>query len=281
MATGQPAAPFSFSSLANAFRTTPAPAQPAPNANPALPNTGQPNNTVVNPNNNNQPVDRSTGMPVNANPNADPNNPNPDPANTNKQTGSPLDAFQDIFKIDPNKQPAKNPLEDKLFNLDPKKLGDAVSKLDFTRGLNPESIQKALQGDVAEFGNIMNHVTRSAYMMSTQMLLSMMEGGIRTNNERFTGTLDGKFRDFNIQSASSSNPALNHPSAKPVVSALKQHIAQQNPSLSPAEVQKQAEDYFLAMGKAMNTVGSDLNPGDPNNPNAGKEEDWSNYLNLG
>lgn len=270
---------FNLGNLANAFRPVSKSNPAQSSANPAnqTPNQ-QPNNQQ------NQPQrDPVSGMPVNQNnPGADPNNQDlniTDPNNQQKKPSSPLDAFKDLFTIDPKKEPAKDPLEEAVFNLDPKKLGTAVSGLDFTKGLNPESITKALQGDTVEFGNILNHVTRSAYMMSTQMLIQMMEGGIKTNNGRFEKSLSGKFRDLSIQSTGPKNPALNHPAAKPVVAALKQQISSQNPDLSPSEVQEQAENYFLAMGKALTSVGDENNP-DPNKPGGGsKEQDWTQYIN--
>jgi hypothetical protein len=283
---------FNFSNIANAFRTG---TKPAPNANPAadpsqnLPGGPQGNtqqqNTVVNPATG-QSVNSSTGMPNAQNPNADPNNNLPGTQQNNTgNPSSPLDTFKDLFTIDPNKKPSKNPMEDPLFALDPKKLGEAVSQMDFTRGINPESIAKAFpQGvDSIELGNVLNHVARSAYMLSTQMIVGMMERGFKTNNGRLDSSMSGKFRDLAIQNSSTKHPALKHAAAQPVVAALKQQIASQNPNFTPQEVQDQAESYFLAMGKAMTTLGEENN--DPNNPNkkggAGEQEDWSQFLNGG
>lgn len=255
------------------------------------PQNNQPNPANNDPNNPQTPSNNSTttsGMPNNQNPNADPNNSNPNNPqnnqnNPNNQPGSPLDAFKDLFKVDPNKPQPKDPFSEPLFNLDPKKLSEAATKMDFTRNLNPELVNKALQGDQQAFSQVLNQVMQSSFMMSTQMLVGMMEGGVRKNNERYNSVLDGRFREFTINSSEPQNPALRHEAAKPVLAALRAQIAQANPNLSPSEVSKQAEDYFLSMSKAISSFGPDGKPVDATrnqDPNAPKEPDYSAFLQL-
>lgn len=222
------------------------------------------------------------------------NNPGADPGNrelnlgtnadgtpkTNKES-SPLDAFTDVFKIDPNKQPAADPLKDPLFSVDPQKLSAAVSKMDFTRAIKPELVQKALGGDAAAFSAAINQATQTAYMAVTQMMTGLMETAFSKNNGRFESTLSGRFRDFQISNSRPDNKVLQHPAAQPMLSALKSHIATQFPDLGPPEVTKRAEEYFLAMSKEMQTLDKD------NADNAaasgaskgtGAETDWTKYL---
>lgn len=197
---------------------------------------------------------------------------------------SPLDEFGDLFTIDPKAEVEKDPLAEKLFNLDPKKLAAAAQKLDFTRVVDKELIQKALQGDVDSFTSALNQTMQHGFMTSMQAITQMMEQGISRNNERFSSTLEGRFKDFQINSSSAKNPALNHPAVKPMLAALRQQIAR-NPKFkgkSPAEISSMAEKYFLSMHEAIGGFDAEGNPIDPaagdTTQGGGKQQDWTDFL---
>lgn len=199
-----------------------------------------------------------------------------------KGPSSPLDVFTDMFtmKADSGAAP-KDPFSEPLFNLDPKKLGEATGKMEFTRGIDPALVQKALQGDAASFLGILNTVSRNAFTAALSTTVGMTERGFGSFKERYDNTLDGRFRDYQVNSMVSSNPALKHPAAAPVISGIKQMIASQNPNMAPAEVQSQAEAYFLAMGKAMGSLGDGNGTGAQGGDKGGKgaaEPDYSMFL---
>lgn len=199
-----------------------------------------------------------------------------------KPDASPLDAFSDLFTIDPKKEPVKDPLKDPIFNVDPAKLAEVVSKMDFARNLPPELVAKALGGDAASFSTILNAVARNSYLLSTQMMTKLVASAFETNNGRWEGALSSRFRDFQINFSEPQNAALKHKAAQPVLTALKSTIAIQNPELSPMEVSKKAEDYFLSMAKAINSVGTEeLGGGGKGTGGKGApavEMDWLKYL---
>lgn len=249
---------------------------PAPNVNPA-PNSGTPPNPNNSPNN--QGLDKN-------NPGADPNNVTGAtnlPNNSNKGPSSPMDEFVDLFKIDPNKQPSKDPLKEKLLNLDPAKLAEAVNKMNFAGGLTPEMIAEAQQNPT-KMVDILNRVARNSYVMSFQAVTSLIESAIGQNNSRFETVLGDRFRNFQIDMSTPQHKALQHPAVKPVIQALKQTIAMQNPELSPSEVQKRAEDYFLAMNKSISSIDTEnaTNSGTNRGVNSpAAEPDWTKYLETG
>ena len=236
-----------------------------------------------------KPLPRSvpgTGMPFDpANPGADPNNVAggnlPGTKVNPNDTGSPLDAFSDIFKMDDNNQQT-DPLSQRLLELDPKKFGETVSKMDFTRSLNPELVQKALGGDTQAFNSVLNSAFQSSFAASTQMIVGIMEQAFAKNNGRFSSTLDGKFKNFQLNSTAPTNKALNHPAAKPVLQALRQQIANSTAgkNLSATEINQKAEEYFLAMGKAMDSLGDNKGgKGGAGGGDAGEDQiDWGSFL---
>lgn len=251
---------------------------PDPNAN--KPGAGSPGAGTSNmePNNKGAGAGTGNGAPdlTNTGGNGDPNN---------KGTGSPLDAFTDFFTIKDNKgnQPA-DPFATPFFNLDPKKLGEAVSKMDFTRTVNPELVTKVFSGNPQEAGpalmEILNSVGRGAFAAAMQANTGMVERGFGNFRQRYDSVLEGRFRDFQVNSTQSSNPALKHPAAQPVLAAIKQMFASQNPNLPASEVQSKAEDYFLAMSKAINSVGDGNagNSGGGSGKGSASEPDYSMFL---
>lgn len=231
-------------------------------------------------------VPNSGGMPV------DMNNPGADPANVTGPnslgpegkgagTGSPLDPFSDIFKIDTTVQAPVDPLSQKLLELDPKKFAETVSKMDFTRTLNPELVTKALQGDTQAFNQVLNTAFQGAFAASTQMVVGIMEQAFNKNNGRFSSVLEGRFKDFQINSSSSTNKVLNHPAAKPVLQALRTQIANSSVgrNLSATEINTKAEEYFLAMGDALGSLKTEgLKNKNADGSDVSEEIDWGNFL---
>jgi len=249
--------------------------QQQPGAGDIDPATGQPRPKNI----------PGTGMPNDmANPGADPNNVTGSNMGGTKvnpnDPGSPLDAFKDIFKMEDAGNQPTDPLSQRLLELDPKKFGETVSKMDFTRNLNPELVQKALQGDVGAFNSVLNSAFQGSFAASTQMIVGIMEQAFSKNNGRFNSTLDGKFRNFQINSANPSNKVLGHPAAKPVLAALRQQIANSamGRNLSPQEVNQKAEEYFLAMGDALGSLKNEGKDKPGTNADGTKEIDWGSFL---
>lgn len=199
------------------------------------------------------------------------------PDGTPKKPSSPLDAFSDIFTIDSKKTPAKDPMAEPLFAMDPKTLAEQVNKFDFAGQLSPEQFQ-ALSQDPSKMSAFMNGSLRKLYMNMMQVMTGIMEQGIRKNNDRFSSTLDGRFRDFQVNSSTSDNPVLRHPSVQPVLASLRQLISQQQPNLSPAEVNKKAEEWFTQTGKALTSLETDaLDDAGKGGGGLPKEQDWSKF----
>lgn len=202
------------------------------------------------------------------------------PDGTPKAKGSPLDAFNDLFTIDPKKTPAKDPLAEPLLKMDPKTLAEQVNKMDFVGNISPEQFQ-ALQQDPTKMAQFVNGSLRKQFMMMFQAMTGIIENAVRTNNDRFSSTLDGRFRNFQINSATSDNPVLKHKAVQPVLASIRNLIATQNPDLHPTEVASRAEEYFLSTHKALGSLESESNDDDKSGGQGGtggKQPDWSTYL---
>lgn len=261
---------FGLPNLASLFRPS-TQTTPTAGATPAAPAAGTPNPadngmTVANPGAGAGTTDGAAGA-----------------TGTPKKESSPLDAFESVFKIDDKATPPKDPMAEPLFKVDPKTLADAVNRMDFAKHVSPEVVQKILGGDSAALQQALNGSSRAVFMQAVQMLSGVMQGAFNTNNQRYDSVLSSKFRSFQINSSPTQNKALQHPAAQPVLSAIRDQISRQEPNLAPHEVTKKAEDYFLAMSKAVGSVAeeTDQTARRSSSPGGQPADDWTKYLESG
>lgn len=201
-------------------------------------------------------------QPAPANPGADPANMiagnNPAQPAAGGPTGTAdkpaLDAFSDLFKprqVDPN-APKRATLADPLLTpLDPAVFQQHVQNADFTSGIPAETMQKAMGGDAAAFAEAINSASRAAFAAAAQLSQGVSEHAAREAATRLDGTLDSRIRNHSIRTQNSTNPALSHPAAAPMVNAIKAQIATQNPALTAVQVQERAENYFTTLADSL------------------------------
>lgn len=165
--------------------------------------------------------------------------------NQSGQAPNPLDQW--VGKLTPSKetltaqQAAQQNQNQNIFDLSPEQLQSHVQKTNFTQGIDQAKMQAALGGDVNAFSEVINQAAQAAFASSLQMTQGMVEHGVKTGNDRFSSTLDSRFKDFSLKSQTAKNPALDHPLAKTFLSGIKKQIANAQPNLSPQQVQEQAE----------------------------------------
>lgn len=202
-------------------------------------------------------------------------------ADPTKGQGSPLDTFKDIFTIkqnvDANGNPVQvvDPLSQPLVNPDPEQMKAAVAKMNFAGSVTPELAQKALQGDVQSLMQMLNSVGQNAFLAAMSAQGPIINSAFRTNNERFSAALPDHVRNVQIKQAVPENPVLKHAAAAPILEAVKAQVAATNPSLSPTEVARHAENYF-------NVLAQDMVNNDPSRPKPSTalpaNQDWSSFF---
>lgn len=255
---------------------TPTGNQPANNGQPA--NGYQPApSQLQQQNNNNQPnPPGNNGDPNAGNPNnmADPNKGAPNSG----APGSPLDKFNDLFKVDTdtNGQPivVTDPMAQPLVQLDPAKLREAASKMNFTQGVSQELLQKATSGDGVALLQLINASAQNAFIAGSMATGSVVDNAVRTNNDRFNTVLPDRVREVQIRQTAAKHPALNHQSAVPMVEMMKAQVAAKNPTLSPDKVAEIAENYFIAMADGIQQSNQQNQPANRN----GAEPDYSIFF---
>lgn len=184
----------------------------------------------------------------------------------------PLDNFKDVWETPANSNEA-DPFASPLLTVDPAKVSEAVGKMDFLSGMQPELLTKATSGDVQAFGQVINTVVQKAMAAQVQLAGQMTEGAISKNNERFNTSLPKRIREAQVNDVRSSNSVLQHKAAAPMLDTLKRQFMSKHPDKSPQQIHDMAEEMLTTFANQLvssNTEKSTPKERDP--------QDFSNWL---
>lgn len=194
--------------------------------------------------------------------------------NTKKVEESPMDKFKDAFKIDPNQAGKDEP----LFNLDPAKFQENVSKLDFTKSLKPEDLQAISKGGdeaVQAFARVLNKVGQESFAAAAQFSAKLTESGVHHSRESLMKDLPSHIRR---QSAANelfqNNPALRNPAAQPLIEAMQANFEKKFPNASTSEINQMVGEYFSGLS------GLFTKPDDPNAKKEPEETDFGKWVGM-
>ena len=196
------------------------------------------------------------------------------PSGTPAPEPSPLDKVSKIWETDPNAAKAGEP---QSFALDPTKLAEAAGKIDFTKAITPEILQKIQGGGQDALAALLPAINQAAQQSFQQSLLAankMTEAAMVRVREQQEAQMPAMFKKFTTgENIVQANPAFNNPAVRPVVEALQTVLIQKNPNASSTEIQQQISDFFGAMGQTFAPAAPA-----PKNQSGRKQEDWSTFL---
>lgn len=148
--------------------------------------------------------------------------------------------------------PQADPLAQPLFSFKRDDVIAEAKKLDFTATVNPELAAKALSGDAGALQEYVNGAIQTAFAAMTLQSGNLMNDGFQRHGKAFDAALPTRLRNHEVATRQSDDPVLSHPAVAPIILAMKATIAQQQPQLSPAQVQAAAENYVKGLGGAFN-----------------------------
>ena len=217
-----------MSFMSNIFGSKPAAAAPSAQQQPqqqqALQNQHVANNPTV-PNGNNVPAQTASSEPANGQ--------------------SPTENFASLWSTP---QQTQNGNQQPNFKFAPDQLNQVASKMDFTQGLNPETLTKIQQGGpegVQAFVDALNHVGRQAFTQSATLSSHLTEQGYQAGTQSVNKALPNLVNNHLAKDALfNANPALRDPALAPLVSAVQLQIQQQHPNATPAEINSAVQAYF-------------------------------------
>ena len=217
-------------------------------------------------------------------------NGNPGQPGNQQQSQNPLDALAPQIWGEPAKpqqgqqgqqppqgqQPAGPAYDGYLVPWDNGQMQQALGRVDFMRGANQEAMQKVMAGDMSALPDLLNHVGRQAYQMAAQTAHGFVDRGVKTGLDRFGGSLDDRFRDYEVRRQTPDDDLISHPANAPIFEMIKQQVARNNPDMPPQKVKETATQWFKQMGNAINSSQQSQNQ----NQNQQPEHDWAAELGV-
>lgn len=181
---------------------------------------------------------------------------------------NPLDVYKKMFDT------ANNASEEApKFSLDPKVLGDVSKKMDFTRGVSPELLQKATNGDVSSLMEIIKTVGQNSYRASIEHNTALTDTYINSRSDFDKKTMEKGVKQQLTTSALADTPNYQHPVIKAELNRIASQYAAANPDAAPQDVAKAAKQYIDDLQSALNPKATAPKAGEE-----GGEMDWSKYL---
>lgn len=191
---------------------------------------------------------------------------------------SPLKQFEALWQPTPTDKSEAPPQENPYS---PEKFMEAAGKVDFTKVLNHEDLQKIAAGGedaVKAFAAALNKTSQTVFGQSAALAHKLSEQAANSAREAVLTQLPALLKKHNAnEGLLDSNPAFNNPALQPVVTALQSQFTEKYPNASAKEIQKMTMEYLQGAADLINPP----KPKDsgPKGKDKGNVEDWSAYLN--
>lgn len=167
---------------------------------------------------------------------------------------APLDKYSDLWKNDPNAPKASDADLSVFGEVKGEDLLNAAGGIDFTKAVTPDILERIKAGGDAGVQatlEALNKVTQLNYAQSAHTTTKLIEQAISKARDQFTATLPAHIRSQGTEALIKENAVLSHPAAAPMVKGLVQQLQVKFPDASPAELTKQAEEYFLSFSQSI------------------------------
>lgn len=199
---------------------------------------------------------------------------------------SPMDKFSTLWQTTKTDEAAGG--NKNYVSMDPAKLAEATGKLNFTAGVKPELLQAVFSGGdqaVNALQQVINSSTQQAFQTAMIGASRLVEQALQSHRQDLLGEIPGMFKNQMLTSqVFEENPALSHPSVRPLIEVLQTQFAAKFPEASNAELRKMAADYLtqtasLVSGKAGQDSGQPLGNANQYGQQAmGQQPDWDNFF---
>lgn len=187
---------------------------------------------------------------------------------------SPLAAYTDLWQDAPNNQAQNVP----LFSVDPKKLQEAASKINFGQVISADAMAAiAAGGEGAQkaFAESMTKVAQATFAQSTATTAKLIEQALARNNTDLDARIPTLIRSQTVSELNrADNPLFSNPATAPIMSALEKQFQLKNPNATAAEIQSHTRQYlqeFVNLANAPQAAAAAKKT-------ASSETDWDSFL---
>lgn len=190
----------------------------------------------------------------------DPNDPNFKDPNKAKEGDDPLLEFESLWQ--PNKDKDGKVIEDTNTNdsaylpqIDGKKMGELVSKMNFTNGITAEELAAIKEGGdngVNAILSIVNKVGRQSFQTAFAAANKVTEQGFANAKTRFSGEIPEHVRNMMTENGMVDTIAITkNPAFEPLVSSVKAQFLKKYPKATPNQIQVALKQYFDYLQKEL------------------------------
>lgn len=157
---------------------------------------------------------------------------------------SPLDGYKDIWQT-----PAAKGAQETLvptITADPTAMMKAAQGYDFTKGMDPEMLQKATSGDATAFATVVNSAVQAGFAAAATAAANITKGALQEQARKFESEYaPNMLRNASITNKVSETVSLaNDPAAAPIVSALRTQLSAKFPQASADEIATHVNSYL-------------------------------------
>jgi hypothetical protein len=192
---------------------------------------------------------------------------------------SPLKQFEALWQ--PNKTdnsngtPPEKPVTTETFM-------EAAGKVDFTKVLDNESLQKIQAGGddaVKALAGLLNKTAQTVFGQSTAVAHKLAEQVAAQTRDELMAQIPNMIKKQTAgDSLLDENPAFKNPALAPVVSALQQQFQEKYPAASAKEINKMTQEYLQGAANVINPPKASDSPRGRNSKASDDAEDWTKYL---
>lgn len=170
--------------------------------------------------------------------------------NPSKTDENPLDTYQKVFD---NAAKDSN-IQAPSFSLDPKVIGDVSSKMDFTKGVSPELVQKANGGDASAMFQLMQEIGRNSYRAAIEHTTKLTDTHLGQRAEFDSKQVQRGVKKQLTSDALASTANLSHPLVKAELNKIAERFANsaEYADASPKDIAEAAKAYFNEIHAAFN-----------------------------
>src|SRR5574343_642953 len=190
-------------------------------------------------------------------------------------TESPLDKFKDLWQPDTTQES-----EYSQQGVDPAKLLEAASKVDFSKSLDQAILAKVAAGGEEAVAALMQALKQQGSQVYGQSMVTtakIVEQALAQAEEKFAARIPDLIRKQDTRNrVFEDNPAFKNPAVAPLIEAQVQQLAQKYPKASPQELNAMAKEYLVSMAQLISPPKADASS--QSKGKTSDNEDWSKYF---
>jgi hypothetical protein len=193
------------------------------------------------------------------------------PPEGNKEAPPPLDTYKDLWQPTPTDPNAPKPEP----GVDPSKLMEAASKVDFSKILDRDTLAKVAAGGedaVKALAEILNKQSQTVYGQSMVATSRIIEEAVAKAEQKFAAQIPNIIKNQAVSENLFSNPAFNNPAVAPVIQAIKSQLVEKYPKATSNEITTMAKEILQGAAQTFSPTPA------ATQAKGKKEEDWSAYL---